>query len=219
MSRFPYYFSERPGSAKGVEIANSCILHRPVSGGSGGKSPVKYDVAGKQIGSLSVATASTSDLSRALDGKSFSASLKNVRKIDQLNSEILKARAMAAFAYGKTLIGVDSKRTTDFSKSIVKLEAARDRLIATTPFTATEARALSLISEKKLGRVKNLTYNGPPTYVGVTKDPSGKYVDDVIFYEVKGDVLRVRTTPPRSCGTSWAAPARLVEVETAGARK
>ncbi len=218
-ARFPYYYSRRPASAPGDEMANSCILHWPVSGGGDGKSPVKYDVTGKRIGSLSVVTASTSDLSRALSGKSFSASRKNVGKIAQLNGEILKARALAALDYGKKLIGMDSKPATDFSKHIGKLEAARDRLIATTPFTVTEAKNLQLISEGNFGNLRNLTYGGPPTYIGVTKDRSGKYLDDVIFYEVNGDVLRVRTTPTRSCGTSWAAPARMVEVETSGAKK
>ncbi len=218
-SRFPYYYNQRPGNNNGVEMANSCIVHRPVGGGVMGKTPVKYAITGQRIGSLSATTAPTTDLSRVLDGKSFSASRKNVARITQLNGEIFKARALAAVAYGQSLIGIDSKTAASFSKDIAKLEAARDRLIAATPFTATEARALSLISEEKFGRVRNLTYKGPPTYVGVSKDRSGKYVDDVIFYEVKSDVLRVRTTPTRSCGTSWAAPAQMVDVETSGARK
>ena len=218
VSRFPYYYSQPPGSATS-EMANSCILHRPVRGRADGKSPVKYDVTGKGIGSLSVTTASTVDLSRALDGKSFSATRKNVARIAQLNREIFNARALAVVAYGKTFIGIDSKSPAAIDKDIARLEASRDRLIAATPFTAAEARSLSLISEEKFGRVRNLTYQGPPTYVGVTKDRSGKYVDDVIFYEVKGDRLRVRATPTRSCGTSWATPARLVEVETSGAKK
>ncbi len=218
-SRFPYYYSQRPGNNAGVEMANSCILHTPISGGVNGQTPVKYDTTGQWNGSLSVATAPTADLSRALDGKSFSTTRKNVVRITRLNGEILKVRTEAAIAYGKTLIGINARPAASFSKDIAKLEAARDRLIAATPFTATEARSLSLISEEKFGRVRNLTYGGPPTYLGVTKDRSGKYVDDVIFYEVKGDVLRVRTTPTRSCGTSWAAPARMVEVETSGARK
>jgi hypothetical protein len=218
-SRFPYYYNQRPGNNTGVEMANSCVLHTPISGGASGKTPVKYDITGRRVGSLSAVTAPTADLSRALDGKSFSAARKNVARITQLNGEILKVRAEAAIAYGKTLIGINAKPAASFSKDISKLEAARDRLIASTPFTAEEARSLQLISEEKFGRVRNLTYRGPPTYVGVTKDRAGKYVDDVIFYEVKGDVLRVRTTPTRSCGTSWAAPARMVEVETSGAKK